>query len=61
MLIGVRLLLMVAGAAIAVTFLAYLFTRNPRFLRFTKTIIKVVVVFVGLAAVILVLERLLLL
>lgn len=60
MLIGLRLLFLVAGFAIAITFLGYLFTRNPRFLRLTKSILKVTLLFTALIAVIYILERLLL-
>ena len=60
MLIGLRLLLMVAVIACSATFLGYLFTRNPRFLKLTKTIIKVTLLFAALIAVIYVAERLLL-
>lgn len=59
MLIGVRLLLLVAGFAISVTFLGYLFTKNPKLLQLTKTIIKVTLGFAALIAVLYVLERLL--
>lgn len=60
MLIGLRLLFLVAGFAIAVTFLGYLFTKNPRFLKLSKSIIKVTLLFAALIAVIYVLERMLL-
>ncbi len=59
MLIGVRLLLLVAGFAISVAFLGYLFTRNPKLLQLTKTIIKVTLGFAALIAVLYILERLL--
>ena len=41
MLIGVRFLLLFAVMAIAVTSLAYLFTKNRRFLTLTKHIVKI--------------------
>jgi hypothetical protein len=47
--------------AISITFLGYLFTRNPRFLQFTKLIIKITLGFAALIAVIYVAERVLLL
>jgi hypothetical protein len=59
MLIGLRLLLMVALVAASATFLGYLFTRNPRFLKLTKTIIKVTLLFAAVIAVIYIAERLL--
>ncbi|MCY7389516.1 MAG: hypothetical protein LH481_15900 [Burkholderiales bacterium] len=61
MLIGLRLLLMVAVIAISGTLLAYLFTRNPLFLKFTKSIVKVTVLFAAAVAVIYIAERLLVL
>ena len=57
MLIGLRLLLMVALVAVSATFLGVLFTRNPRFLTLTKNIIKVTLLFAGLIAVIYIAER----
>ena len=57
-MIGIRLLILVAGFAIAVTFLGYLFTKNPKLLQLTKTIIKVTLGFVALIAIVYVLERL---
>lgn len=57
MLIGLRLLLMVALVAVSATFLGFLFTRNPRFLTLTKNIIKVTLLFAGLIAVIYIAER----
>lgn len=60
MLIGLRLLLMVALIAVSATFLGFLFTRNPRFLKLTKTIIKVTLLFVAVIAVVYVAERVLL-
>ena len=59
MLIGLRLLLMVAVIAASATFLGFLFTRNPRFLRFTKNIIKVTLLFAAAIAVIYIAERVL--
>ncbi len=61
MLIGLRLLLMVAVLAISATFLGYLFTKNPRFLKLTKNIIKVTLLFAAVIAVVYIAERLLLL
>lgn len=60
MLIGLRFLLLFAVMGVAITSLAYLFTRKPRFLALTKTIIKVTLGFVALIAVLYLLERLLL-
>ncbi|MBL8525734.1 MAG: hypothetical protein JNN20_18790 [Betaproteobacteria bacterium] len=60
MLIGLRLLLMVAVIASAATLLGYLFTRNPRFLQLTKNIVKVTLLIAVAVGVIYVLERLLL-
>ena len=61
MLIGLRLLLMVAVLAISATFLGFLFTRNPRLLSLTKNIIKVTLLLAAAIAVIFVVERTLLL
>ncbi|HEX9391075.1 MAG TPA: hypothetical protein VF928_07165 [Usitatibacteraceae bacterium] len=60
MLIGLRLLLLVAGLAVAVAFLGFLFTKNPRFLQLSKNIIKVTLLFAALIAIIYILERVLL-
>jgi hypothetical protein len=60
MLIGLRLLLLVAMIACAATMLGYLFTRQPRFLLLTKTIINVTLLVAAAIGVIYVLERLLL-
>ena len=60
MLIGLRLLLMVAVLAISATFLGFLFTRNPRLLTLTKNIIKVTLLLAAAIAVIFVVERTLL-
>jgi hypothetical protein len=51
---------MLALIAVSATFLGFLFTRNPRFLKLTKTIIKVTLLFVAVIAVIYVAERVLL-
>ncbi len=59
MLIGLRLLLMVAVIAISASFLSFLFTRNPRFLNLTKYMIKVTLLFAAVIAVIYVAERVL--
>ena len=59
MLIGLRLLLMVAVIAISATFLGYLFTKNPRFLRLTVNIIKVTLLFAAVIAVVYIAERVL--
>ena len=61
MLIGLRLLLMVAVIAISGAFLGFLFTRNPRFLQLTKNIIKVTLLFAAAIAVIYIAERVLVL
>ena len=60
MLIGLRLLLIIAVIACSATFLGYLFTKNPKFLKLTRTIIKVTLLFAVLIAVVYVAERLLL-
>jgi hypothetical protein len=59
MLIGLRFLLLFAVMGISITFLGYLFTKNPRFLATTKMIIKVSLAFAALIAVIYIVERLL--
>ena len=51
---------MVAVVAGSATFLGYLFTRNPKFLRFTKNIIKVALLFAAVIAALYVLERVIL-
>ena len=61
MLIGQRLLLMLAVITISATFLGYLFTKNPRFLKLTKSIIKVTLLVAAAVAVIYIVERLLVL
>jgi hypothetical protein len=58
-LIGLRFLLLFAVMASAITFLGFLFTRNPRFLRYTKLIIKVTLAFAALIALLYVVERVL--
>lgn len=57
MLIGLRFLLMFAVIAISASFLAYLFTKQPRFLAFTKTILKITIGVAVAVAVIYVVER----
>ena len=59
MLIGLRLLLMVAVIAVSATFLGFLFTKNPRLLKLTKNIIKVTLLFAALIALIYIAERVL--
>ncbi|MBC7622902.1 MAG: hypothetical protein H7232_05925 [Aeromicrobium sp.] len=59
MLIGLRFLLLFAVMGISITFLGYLFTKNPRFLAATKMIIKVTLAFAALIALIYVVERML--
>jgi hypothetical protein len=59
MLIGLRLLLMIAGVAIVSTFLGYVFTRKPQLLLLTKNLIKITLVFAAAIAIIYVLERVL--
>ena len=51
---------MVAVVAGSATFLGYLFTRNPKFLRFTMNIIKVALLFATVIAALYVLERVIL-
>ncbi|MEI6737258.1 MAG: hypothetical protein WCL29_02130 [Pseudomonadota bacterium] len=57
MLIGLRFLLLFAVMAASISFLGYLFTKNPRFLYYTKLIIKVTLSFAALIVVIYVAER----
>jgi hypothetical protein len=59
MLIGLRFLLLFAVMAVAITSLAYLFTRKPKFLALAKTIIKVTLAFAALIAILYIAERLL--
>ena len=61
MLIGLRLLLMVAVIAVSGAFLGFLFTKNPRFLQLTKNIIKVTFLFAAAIAVVYIAERMLVL
>lgn len=57
MLIGLRFLLLFAVMAASISFLAYLFTKNARFLKATLLIIKVTLGFAALIAVIYIVER----
>lgn len=57
MLIGLRMLLVIAVMAAAISFLTFLFTKNPKFLGYTKLIIKVTFAFVAFVAIIYVAER----
>jgi hypothetical protein len=59
MLIGLRFLLLFAVMAVAITFLCFLFTKNPKFLAYTKLILKITAGFVGLILLIYLVERLL--
>jgi uncharacterized protein involved in exopolysaccharide biosynthesis len=59
MLIGIRILVVAAAIAIAITLLGYLFTRNPKFLAYSKLIAKVTLAVGGLIALIYIAERLL--
>jgi len=59
MLIGLRILLMIAVIAISGAFLGFLFTRNPRFLQLAKNIIKVTLLFAAVIAVVYIAERVL--
>ena len=59
MLIGLRILLMIAVIAISGAFLGFLFTRNPRLLQLTKNIIKVTLLFAAVIAVVYIAERVL--
>jgi Na+-driven multidrug efflux pump len=59
MLIGMRFLLMFAVIAIAASFLAYLFTKKPSFLEFTKNLVKITLAVAALIGIIYVLERVL--
>ena len=58
MLIGLRLLLMVAVIACSATFLGYLFTKNPRFLKLTRNILMISLLFAAVIAVVYLVERL---
>ena len=57
-MIGLRILFLVAMLAVSITFLGYLFTKNPKLLKLTKMILKVTAGFVILVAVVYILERL---
>jgi hypothetical protein len=59
MLIGLRLLLMVAALGISAAFLGYLFTKNPQLLLLTKNLAKLTILIAVVIAVIYVLERVL--
>lgn len=59
MLIGLRFLLIFAVLAASASFLAWAFTKNPRFLQTTKTIIKVAVIGIACVGLLIVAERLL--
>lgn len=59
MMIGLRFLLLFAVMASSISLMAYLFTKNPRFLKATLLIIKVTLGFAAMIAVIYVAERLL--
>jgi Na+-driven multidrug efflux pump len=59
MLIGLRLLLMVAVLGISAAFLGYLFTKNPQLLLLTKNLVKLTILFAVVIAIIYVLERVL--
>ena len=59
MLIGLRLLLMVAALVITAAFLGYLFTKNPQLLLLTKNLAKLTVLFAVIIGIIYVLERVL--
>jgi hypothetical protein len=61
MLIGLRILLLLAILAAGISFLAYVFTKNPAYIRYARNIIKVTLAFAALIAVIYLAERLLLL
>ena len=50
---------MVALLAVSATFLGFLFTRNPRFLKLTKNIMKVTLLFAAVIAIIYIAERVL--
>jgi hypothetical protein len=57
MLIGLRFLLLFVVLGCAVTFLSYLFTKNPRFLKITGTIVKISAVALVLIVALYALER----
>lgn len=57
MIIGIRLLLLLTVAAIAILLIAYMFTRNPRFFVLTKLVVKVALTIAGLIGLLYVLER----
>ena len=50
---------MIAVIAISGAFLGFLFTRNPRLLQLTKSIIKVTLLFAAVIAVVYIAERIL--
>jgi Na+-driven multidrug efflux pump len=60
MMIGLRILLMLAAFAIISTFLAYIFTRKPQLLLLTLNLLKITLLFAGAVGLIYVLERVLL-
>ena len=57
MLIGLRLLLMLAALAISAAFLGYLFTKNPQLLLLAKNLAKLTLLFAVIVGIIYVLER----
>jgi len=59
MLIGLRILLLLAVMAAGISFLAFVFTKNPAYIRYARNIIKVTLGFGALIAVIYLAERLL--
>ncbi len=60
MLIGIRLLLMLAAFAIISAFLGYIFTRKPQLLLLTQNLLKITLLFAGAVGLIYVLERVIL-
>lgn len=59
MLIGIRILLLLAVLACATTFIVYIFTKNVEFYKLTLNILKITGLFVAVVAVIFLAERLL--
>lgn len=59
MMIGLRVLLLLAIMAAGISFLAFIFTKNPAYIRYARNIVKVTLAFAALIAVIYVAERLL--
>ena len=59
MLIGIRILLLLAVLICATTFIVFLFTKNVEFYKLTINILKITGIFVAVIAVVYLVERLL--